>query len=145
MRVEWWPMAHLRSTQTYKAIDDLDTNVTIGRDDFDGMVSFQWYKKANADLGIAQTNGWVKIPFKNAKLKYGADVNHKIGIAVTSDKMVKFYVDGVEEFSWDGLAKFCQTHDDAPFYVSAMRHIFPGKTACYVDNMVFYDDGTFGK
>lgn len=145
VRVEWWPMAHLRSTQKYKSVDDLSTDIEISRDDFDGMVSFQWYKKANADLGIAQTNGWVKVPFKNAKLKYGADVNHKIGLAVTEDKMVKFYVDGVEEFSWDGLAKFCQTHDDAPFYVSALRHIFPGKTACYVDNMVFYDDGTFGK
>lgn len=145
VRVEWWPMEHLQPTIKYRTIDSPSADVTSNREDFDAVVSFQWYQKANAELGIKQTNGWIKMPFKCPALRYDVDVTKRVGLAVDENNIVKFYVDGNEAYTWNGLATYCSEHENAPFRIQAFRYIFPGQTACYWDNVSFYNDGNFGK
>ena len=145
VRVEWFPQDHILASQNYLSIDDPVNEKTVMAGDFDALISFRWYKKANDATGERQTNGWFKMPFKCPELKYGADVTKNVGISIAEDYTVKFFVDGVEKLSWDDLKTWRASHDYAVFLNSAFQYIFPGKTACYVDNMWFYDDANFGK
>lgn len=145
VRVEWWPMAHLLKGQNYSTVDEPLVTKRVLRDDFDGMVSFQWTKKANADTGEKQASGWFKMPFKSDLLRYSAGVKHRMALCITNDNIIKFFCDGVEVVSYDGMAQYCAANDNAKFQVKGFRFMFPGKTACGIDNMVLYDDGTFGK
>ena len=145
VRVEWYPMAHLRSSQNYYTWDDPDNEKTIKAEDFDAFFSFHWVLKANSETGSKQKDGWVKVPYTIPALKYGVDVNKHIGIAIAEDYSIKFLVDGTEIFTADEMKKWRASHDNAPFQIKEFKHRYPGKTAVYLDNVYFYDDGNFGK
>ncbi|MDR1810961.1 MAG: hypothetical protein LBR34_11290 [Prevotella sp.] len=148
LRVEFYPEAdHAQSEIKYLRVGGEPGNpadsVPINKADFDGILRFQWTRRANVAAGIVQLQSWYSIPFKAAVLRYGAEQPVTIGLSVDEDYIVSVAANGNEIFSTEELKNWRQTIIDldgvgAPIAAKEFKYLYPANTRVFLDNVFFY-------
>lgn len=148
LRVEIYPETdHAQSEIKYLRVGGEPGNpadsITINKADFDGILRFQWTRRANVAAGIVQLQSWYSIPFRAAALRYGAEQPVTIGLSVDENYIVSVAANGSEIFKTEELKNWRQTIINldgvgAPLAAKEFKYMYPANTRVFLDNVFFY-------
>ncbi|GHV25426.1 hypothetical protein FACS1894176_03870 [Bacteroidia bacterium] len=148
LRVEFYPEAdHVQPTYTYLPVGGTPGNaadsVTINKGDFDGVLTFQWTRRANVSQGITQLQSWYSIPFKAVQFIIRPEQSLTFGLSVEEDYTVSVAANGVEIFKSDALKTWRESIAavdgvGAPLAAKEFKYIYPYRTRAFLDNVFFY-------